>query len=416
MYGGAIEDSCSLIDTQRLRSDLEELSGIGRLPTGGMSRPAFSPQEKQARRWFIGRLEEAGLEVKVDEAGNITGRLPGPGPAVLSGSHLDTIENGGAFDGALGVLAALECARVIKERNLSCPSPVEVIAFSDEEEAFIGFLGSRALMGQLSDKELEEARNPQGLWLSEAMAECGLDVGAVRRAGRDPSTIKAFVELHIEQGPILAQRGVSVGVVAAIKGNYRYGITLRGRRDHAGVPMKGRRDPLFAALALIEKIRAHGSRIGSEVLMTVGRFTVEPGLENVIPGSVYFSVDFRDENPGVLRSLEGRLFDEIGRLRSESSLEILQQPLLKIDPVPLSPSIQRAIKQAADQLDIDWLSLQSGAGHDAQVIGQFVPTGMIFVPSLGGRSHCPEEHTEWRDIERATEVLLAVILRLAAAD
>jgi hydantoinase/carbamoylase family amidase len=405
-----------VIDARRLRGDLEELSRIGRLPSGGISRPAFSPAERQARGWFIGRLEEAGLEVKVDQAGNISGRLPGQGPAVLSGSHLDTIENGGAFDGALGVLAALECLRVIRERHLSCPAPVEVIAFSDEEESFLGFLGSLAVTGRLPARELGEIANPGGVPLSRAMERCGLDSGTIRRARRDPSTIRAFVELHIEQGPILAQRGVSIGVVEAIKGNYRYGITVQGRRDHAGVPMPDRRDPLFGAIELIETMRKQCAEIAPEVVMTVGQFTVEPGLENVVPGSVYFSVDFRDVNPGILRSLEEGLLDEIERLRSELALEVRQRPLLKIDPVPLSPWIQTAIEQAADQLDIDWLALQSGAGHDAQVLGRFVPTGMIFVPSRGGRSHCPEEYTEWRDIERATEVLLTVILRLAGAD
>jgi hydantoinase/carbamoylase family amidase len=404
-----------VINIRRLQGDMEELSRIGRLPSGGISRPAFSPAEIQARRWFIRRLEQAGLEVTEDEAGNISGRLPGEGPAVLSGSHLDTIENGGAFDGALGVLAALECLRVIKERNLRCPAPVEAISFSDEEEAFLGFLGSLALTGRLAKEDLEAARNPQGLELSRAMAEYGLDIGNIHRAARDPLTIKAFVELHIEQGPILAERGVSVGVVDTIKGNVRYGITLQGRRDHAGIPMKARRDPLFAAVALIERMRAHCGRIVPEVLMTVGQFEVQPGLENVIPGNVYFSVDFRNENPGVLRTLEQHLLDEMKRLGRAFSVEIRQRPLLKIDPVPMSASIGGAIKQAAGGLDIPWLALQSGAGHDAQVLGRFVPAGMIFVPSRGGRSHCPDEYTDWNDIRRATEVLLAVILQLAAS-
>ena len=405
-----------MINEKRLAGDLQELSRIGRLPTGGISRPAFSPADRQARRWFVGKLEEAGLEVRVDEAGNISGRLQGRGPAVLCGSHLDTIENGGAFDGALGVLAALECVRVIKERHLSCPAPVEVIAFSDEEESFLGFLGSLAVAGRLPARELEQARNPAGLPLSQAMAQCSLELRTIGRAARDPSTIRAFLELHIEQGPLLAERGVSIGVVETIKGNYRYGITLLGRRDHAGVPMRGRKDPLFGAVELIEAMRKHGTGIDPAVLMTVGRFTVDPGLENVVPESVCFSVDFRDADQGKLKALEERLLAETERLRSEESLEIRQRLLLKIDPVPMSPSIQAAIRQAADRLGIDWLALQSGAGHDAQVLGSFVPAGMIFVPSREGRSHCPEEYTEWKDIERATEVLLAVILRLAASD
>jgi hydantoinase/carbamoylase family amidase len=406
-----------MINEERLRQDLEALSRIGRLPGGDVCRPAFSPADRQARGWFIGRLEEAGLEVKVDEAGNIFGRLADvSGPAVLCGAHLDTIENGGAFDGALGVLAALECARVIREQNLSCPSPLEVVAFSDEEECFLGFLGSLAVVGRLSVRQVEEAKNSAGLELSRAMAECGLEASNIVRARRDPSSIKAFVELHIEQGPILEEQGASVGVVQAVKGDYRYGITVRGRRDHAGTPMGSRRDPLFGALTLVETMRAERSSVDPEALMTVGRFAVQPGLENVVPQRVDFSVDFRDEDPACLRKLERRLLREIERLRSALFLDIQQQSLLKIEPVPLSPWIQAAVREAADRLSIDWHPIDSGAGHDAQVLGQLVPAGMIFVPSRDGRSHCPEEYTEWADIRRGAEVLLAVLLHLASAD
>jgi N-carbamoyl-L-amino-acid hydrolase len=403
-----------MVDMGRLRAEMEELARIGRVPGGGISRPAFGGAEMQARRWFMAKLEEAGLEVRVDGAGNISGRHPGRGPALLCGSHLDTIRGGGAFDGALGVLAALECVRVIRERRLSCPAPVEVIAFSDEEEAFLGFLGSLAMAGGLSARRIEEAENAAGLPLSRAMAECGLDVGRILHARRDPSTIKAFVELHIEQGPILAEAGASVGVVEAIKGNYRYEITMLGRRDHAGLPASARFDPFFAVLELIQRMR--GRAAGCACLMTVGRFAVDPGLENVIPESVCFSVDFRHESAGVLEDLESHLFRETERLGAAPGFQTVRRTLLKIDPVPMSPPIQAAIREASDALGVHWLPIQSGAGHDAQVLGRFVPTGMIFVPSEGGRSHCPQEHTSWADIGRAAEVLLAVLLRLAASD
>jgi N-carbamoyl-L-amino-acid hydrolase len=405
-----------MIDGERLRRDLEELAGIGRLPGGGISRPAFSPAEREARAWFVRKLGEAGLTVRVDEAGNISGRLPGRGPALLCGSHLDTVAGGGAFDGALGVLAALECARVIKERNLSCPSPLEVIAFSDEEESFLGFLGSRALVGRLSPREIAEARNPAGLTLSRALADSGLEAGKVPAARRDLSAIKAFVELHIEQGPILTEQGAAVGAVAAIMGNTRRGITLHGRRDHAGIPLKNRRDPLFGAVALIEKMRAHCRAVDPETLMTVGQFRADPGLENVIPAGVYFSIDLRHAEAAALTKLEQRLDAEIERLRKEQGLAIEMSPLMKIAPVRMSPQIRAAIREAAAGLGLDCPDLESGAGHDAQVLGQYVPTGMIFVSSAGGRSHCPEEHTDWQDIERGSELLLALLLRLAAAD
>jgi hydantoinase/carbamoylase family amidase len=397
-----------MIDGERLGRDLEELSRIGRLPGGGLSRPAFSPADREARDWFSRRLEKAGLAVKVDEAGNISGRLPGRGPALLCGSHLDTVED--------GVLAALECARVIKERDLCCPPPLEVIAFSDEEEAFFGFFGSLALTGRVSQQDLEEARNRAGEPLTRALARSGLNPRAVPRARRDPASIKAFVELHVEQGPLLADQGVPAGVVEAIMGNSRFGITIRGRRDHAGIPMKGRLDPLLGAVSLIESMRGHCRKIDPETLFTIGRFTAEPGLENVIPATVSFSMDLRHPELAILTKLGQRLEMEIKRLGPALGLEIEQHPLLKIPPAAMSPAIREVIRESAGRLGIGCLPLRSGAGHDAQVLSRLVPAGMIFVPSVGGRSHCSEEHTDRHDIEAGAELLLAVLLRLAVMD
>jgi len=401
------------VNIDRLMQDIEELSQIGRHASGRISRPSFSPEDREARFWLSQKITEAGLALHIDEAGNIFGRLSGQGPAVISGSHLDTIPNGGKFDGALGVLTALECCRVIKEKQLQIQSPLEVVAFSDEEDHYLGFLGSYAFTGKLDMKAARLACNPEGLTLAEAMAQCGLDIEKVAEARRHPEEIKAFIELHIEQGPILDTAKMSIGVVHTAMGNYRYGIKMTGLANHAGFPMQGRQDSCLGAVHLIETIRNYQDQLKPETHLTVGIFKVLPGLENVIPGETYFSVDFREEGLGVLQNLESYVAKSVKEIASQYGLRAQIDPLLKVDPLPFYPEILETIQHVSDELGIKWQPIASGAGHDAQIVGQVAPTAMIFVPSAGGRSHCPEEYTRPEDIEKGANVLLHTLLRLA---
>jgi len=403
-----------MINLDRLLGDLEELSGIGRLPSGGLTRQAFSPAELEARAWFQAKARAAGLAVRVDQAGNIFGRLGGAGPAVLTGSHLDTIEAGGAYDGALGVLAGLECLRTMQERGIGLDHPVEVVAFSDEEERFLGFLGSLALTGRLGPADLDRAADESGLPLTQAMTRAGLDPARIREAARPAAEIKAFVELHVEQGPILDRAGVSVGLVDLVKGNYRFGLTLTGRRDHAGSPMAGRRDPMLPAVAIITRIKDRFDGLSDDqALMTVGLLKADPGIENVIPGSVYFTVDFRAVQAELLPHLEGELERAAAGEAAAAGVGLVIRPLLKIDPVRFDRGILGVAAEAAREAGVEYLTLPSGAGHDAQVMGQYVPSAMIFAPSRAGRSHCPEEETSPGDVGLCAEVLLRTLIRLA---
>ena len=402
------------INIDRLKSNLDALSRIGRTPEGGVSRPSFSQADMKARQWFIQKLKDADLAVTVDAAGNIFGRLDGKGPAVISGSHLDTIINGGFYDGAAGVLSALECINTIKENRIKVKAPLEVVSFSDEEEWFYGFFGSYALTGRLKYAELDRVDDKNGQALATAMREAGLDLAFIEQAERPLNDIKAFVELHIEQGPLLDQTGDVIGVVDSVKGDYRYGITFKGHRNHAGSPMPGRRDPMPAAVRLINYMYMQFDAFESnDALLTVGAIQAVPSVETVIPASVYFSIDFRALDKDILLKLSDLLHNEAKRLADVGDLEVAIEPLIIVDPVLFDYSVLDAVRQAATGLDLKWCHLSSGAGHDGQVLGMYVPAAMIFVPSQDGRSHCPEEYTTIEHLEAGANVLLHTLIKLA---
>lgn len=337
------------INFPRLKQDLEALGTIGRTPEGGVSRPSWSDADMQARGWLMDRITAAGMEARVDAAGNIFGRWQPGSPAVLVGSHIDSVPNGGIFDGALGVLAGLECLRRIKEEGIRLHHPLELVAFTDEEGAFGGFFGSYAFTGVLKPEEIPNIRDSAGHRILDAMARHGLDAMQAPGACRDPKEIHAYVELHIEQGPVLETRKIPIGVVDAIVGIRRDGIMFRGRADHAGTtPMQERRNALLGAADL---------------------------------------------------TLWG--------------LEVSVEAILEIDPAPMAGEVRAAIVSAAEELGYAVHRLPAMAGHDAQVVGRVTKAGMIFVPSRDGRSHSPLEFTADEDVERGANVLLLTLLKLA---
>ena len=276
------------IDLARLKADLEALGKIGATPDGGVSRPSWSDADLAARRWLLDRIAAAGLTARMDPAGNIFGRWQEGGPVILVGSHLDSVPNGGRYDGALGVLAGLECLRRIKEEGMHLRHPLELVAFTDEEGAFGGFFGSQAFTGDLRAEEIPHIKDTGNQRIVDALARHGLDASLAPGAHRDPRDIYAYVELHIEQGPLLEAEGVPIGVVETVTGIHRLLVTFRGRADHAGTtPMDGRKDALLAAAVLIQKGRelvvAQGT-VWSR--MTVGVLQVKPGVANIVPAEV----------------------------------------------------------------------------------------------------------------------------------
>ncbi|MEW6524521.1 MAG: Zn-dependent hydrolase [Bacillota bacterium] len=403
-----------VVNIARVRQDLESLAGIGRWADGGLYRLVYTPAELEARAWLKERMSRAGLEVRVDPAGNIIGRLgTGTGPALVIGSHLDTVPGGGAFDGALGLVAGLEVARAVQESS-PLRHPLEVIAFSDEEQArFLpGLGGARAMALGVDPARFEGLRDAQGVSLEEAMAQAGLDLGLAGNARRDPATILAYLELHVEQGPRLDEAGIPIGVVEGIVGITRYGVTITGESNHAGTtPMDRRRDALVAACELVLEFTRAVKAEDGHLVGNVGRLKVRPGAPNIVPGQVDLVLEIRCLE-------EERLHRVLGAARALADtwagrgLGYSWNEARYGSPCPMDEHVQDAITRACASLGIPYLRLLSWAGHDAQFIGRVAPAGMIFVPSRGGISHSPEEYTSWEDVARGVRVLYTAALEL----
>lgn len=413
LFGG--DGSAMRVDFSRLRRDLDELGAIGRTPEGGVSRPSWSDADMQGRRWLLDRIAAAGLTPRVDAAGNILGRWQQGGPAVLVGSHLDSVPNGGALDGALGVLAGLECLRRIKETGVPLRHPVELVAFTDEEGAFGGFFGSYAFTGCLEARDIPDLTDSAGVRIIDAMARHGVDALQAPTANRSPEDIRAYVELHIEQGPTLVAKQVPIGVVDAIVGIRRFGITFRGRADHAGTtPMTDRRDALLGASDLIQQGRELVLAEGTPASrLTVGVLQVKPGAANIIPAEVYLSYELREVSGAMLRTLADRSRALAADIATAWGLTVSIETVMDVEPVRLADEVKACIVSATEDLGIRHLRLPAMAGHDAQVVGRVAPAGMIFVPSKDGRSHSPLEFTADEDLERGANVLLLTLLKLA---
>ncbi len=414
LKGEAVE--AMRVNLARLKRDLEELGAIGRTPEGGVSRPSWSDADVEARRWLRERITSAGMEARVDAAGNIFGRWQLGSPVVLVGSHIDSVPNGGRFDGALGVLAGLECLRRIKEEGVRLRYPLELVAFTDEEGAFGGFFGSYAFTGVLNAEDIPNIRDSSGLRIADAMARHGLDAMQAPRAYRSPNKIRSYVELHIEQGPVLEAQQIPIGIVEAIVGIRRYGITLLGRADHAGTtPMQDRKNALLGAADLVLKGHELVLREGTPASrVTVGILHLRPAVANIVPAEAYLTYELREQSFEVLRTLAEKSRVLAASAASAWGLEVSIETILDIDPVPLADEVQGAIVAAAGEMGCRYLHLPAMAGHDAQVVGRVAKAGMIFVPSKNGRSHSPLEFTSHEDVERGANVLLLTLLKLAA--
>lgn len=405
------------IDAERLRSDIEHLASIGREEDQGIYRMAFSDGDMAAREWLVQRIGDAGLEVYQDGAANIHARLGWRDGAasVMAGSHIDTVPGAGHLDGALGVLCALEALRSLKDAGAALKRPVEATAFTDEEGRFGGLFGSQALAGQVTPEYLYNARDLEGVTLVEAMRARGLDARAALHAQRPPGSLHAYVELHIEQGPVLDRQGVPVGIVDAITGLFKWQVTLTGAANHAGTTPMDMRADAFQGLtefaAQIDRVlEEHGSPAS---VATIGRVELLPGAANVVPGQAVFSLDVRDTDGTVLGRLDEAFQRTLAAIARRRGLMFEYEILSEIVPVPCAPLVRHAVEQSVETLGIEATHINSGAAHDAQVVASVAPAGMIFVPSKEGRSHSSAEWTAWNDIEAGANVLLNTLQRLA---
>jgi N-carbamoyl-L-amino-acid hydrolase len=409
---------CSLkVNFQRLRQDLASLAEIGKAEDQGVYRMAFSAADMQARDWLRQRIESAGLDYYMDGAANVHARLNWneDKASVMTGSHIDSVPGGGQLDGALGVVAGLECLRSLKEQNVELARPLELVAFSDEEGRFGGIFGSSAICGQLTPKSIYNSRDLDGFSISDAMAHWGMNAMDALNAARPAESIHAFVELHIEQGPVLDKRKIKIGVVDAIAGLFKWNVQLSGMASHAGsTPMDMRQDA-FQGLAefsgeIPRILEEHGSPTS---VATIGRVELLPGAANVVPGMVEFSLDVRETNREKLEELASAFRRAISAIARRRDLMFEFEVLSDITPVKCDPGIMQIINEAARTDALTTLQMPSGAAHDTEIMSSITRAGLIFVPSKDGRSHSPAEWTALEDIENGANVLLNTLYQLA---
>jgi len=415
LAASAGEPSDVRVDQERIADRIERLAHFGANPEGGVSRVAFSEADIGAREFIKGQMREAGLEVRVDTAGNIIGRRAGSDPrlpAIMTGSHIDSVPGGGNYDGDVGVMAAIEVAQVLSERGIELRHPLEIVSFTDEEGSLAGSL---AMSGRLKPGTLDVVSH-SGKTIRAGIAAVGGDPERLERSARKAGELAAYVELHIEQGAILYEERTEIGVVEGIVGIRWWDVTVDGIANHAGTtPMNRRRDALVSAAELVRAVNQIASSMPGRQVATVGQIRAEPGAPNVIPGRVVMSLEIRDLDAKKM----GQVFEEIEKEAARIA-KTRETPIrfaefkIGLEPAPTDPRMRAVIAAAADQLGLSHKLMPSGAGHDAQNIAHIAPTGMIFVPSVDGISHSPKEFTSPMDMANGANVLLQILLAIDA--
>ncbi len=404
------------VNGDRVNGWLKELSRFGANPEGGVTRIGFSDADVEGRGWLVPVMRAAGLEVAVDPAGNILGKRAGTAPALkplLFGSHIDSVLNGGNYDGDVGTLSAVEVARTLMEKGYRNRHPFWVTMWADEEN---GLTGSRGFLGEVSAADLARPGPRDGIVLADKIRKVGGDPAAMAGYRHEPGSIAGYVELHIEQGGILDRTHVNIGVVEGIVGIMSWDVTVTGFSNHAGTtPMDERKNALLAAAELALAVdRTVKGRPGRQV-GTVGRFQVKPGAQNVIPGEVSLSIEIRDLSMETLASLWTEIKSAGDQIMTKYGTSWVAAARPTNVTALSDPAVRGVIDQAAKGLGLTTRLMPSGAGHDAQDLARIGPMGMIFVPSVGGISHSPKEFTRAEDVANGANVLMQTMLRLDQA-
>jgi N-carbamoyl-L-amino-acid hydrolase len=412
------------INSDRLIGRIEELAWIGREAGGGITRAGFSAADREARAYLMDQARDAGLSPSVDAAGNILIRRHPPTPAaadrkvLLIGSHLDTVVNAGRLDGAYGVLAALEVLQVVDESGIDLRDEPVAVAFANEEGALFPqpFWGSKVLAGRLADLPLEPLVH-QGQALRDQLSLAGGDLGALGSAVWPSESLAAYLELHVEQGPVLERSGRRIGIVDVITGRTVLTAEVRGAAGHAGTtPMDHRRDAVAVAARVTLAAESIARDQGICRVSTVGRWDIHPNSANTIADSVRLTVDLRDSDAVRMRQAEAAFAGAVREIAAQTGTSIDIVAATRSQPVPASVELRAAIERSADELGLPYQVLPSGAGHDAQVVADIAPIAMIFVPSIGGISHVPEEDTDPEDLLAGAQVLLRTALRVSGTE
>lgn len=400
------------VDEGRLSDRMRALATFGANDAGGIDRVAFSDANVEALAWLDGLLHEAGFRTERDLAGNLVARKAGTEPdlePLIFGSHVDSVPGGGNFDGQVGVVGGLEAATVLSDAGHTTRHPLELVVFTNEEG---GKTGSRALAGEVEPFELE-LETASGYTIAEGIRRLGGDPDRLADARRAPGSLEAFLELHVEQGAVLDHDDIDIGVVEGIVGIMRWNVTAEGKTNHAGTtPMDRRADAMVGAARLVEAVHRTALEMPGRQVATVGRLSAVPGAPNVIPGLVRMTLEIRDLSMDGVQRTFTRIREEAFDIEAETGVAFSFERFYTSRAAPTDPRIRDTIEAAADELGLSSSRMPSGAGHDAQSIALLGPVGMIFVPSVDGISHAPEEHTALRDIVNGSNVLLHTLLTL----
>lgn len=405
------------VSQERLEKRIGQLAQIGGTPDGGVNRQTFTPEYKESQDLVADWLREADLAVRIDPVSNLIGRREGrdpESPAVMVGSHIDTVLNGGRYDGTVGVLGGIEVAQALKEDGIELNHALEITALVEEEGARwgSGCLGSRAMMG-LVNEEVLDRKDRDGITMAQAMESMGVDPSRLHDARRDTSELACYLEMHIEQGGVLEDLGYPVGVVTGIAGPLQLSARLIGKTDHAGAtPMNLRKDALVAAAHLVLVVQRSAQEASTTAVGTVGRMEVKPGNFNAIPGEVFMTFDIRDIFNESRDKMEREIVAEVEKVSADNGLQYEIGELVRLEPVVLPRRMVDVVAESCHKVGVPVHELPSGAGHDAQIMATEVDTGMIFLRSKGGISHDPAEFTEPKDVYLGTEALYHTILEL----
>ena len=400
------------VNGKRIMEHLFALAEFGKNPQGGVSRVAYSDADKQGREYVLGLMRAAKLDVTIDSGGNLIGRRAGSVAGLkplLIGSHIDTVPEGGNYDGVVGSMGAIEVAQTLAENNVTTRHPLEVVIFQNEEG---GLIGSRAMDGELTERELDLVSR-SGKTIRDGIKFIGGDPAKLAEVRRRKGDIAAYLELHIEQGAILDSEKINIGVVEGIVGINWWDVTIEGFANHAGTTaMNNRQDALLAGAKFIEAVNRIVTSVPGRQVGTVGRINALPGAPNVIPGKVVLSLELRDLDAAKIKMLYDKIYAEAQQIAKASRTKFDFTEINVNIPAPTDPRIRSLISEAAKELGLSTKNLPSGAGHDAQDMARLGPVGMIFVPSVGGISHSPREFSHPEDIGNGANVLLHTLLKL----
>lgn len=406
---------------ERIKKDIEELAKFNSSTEGGLTRFSLTREDRMAREYLKYQLCKLDVKIYEDNAGTLFARREGTdpqAPAIMIGSHFDSVKNGGNFDGPAGVVMALEIFRALEENNIKTRYPLEFVAMIEEEGGRFGsgVFGSRAMAGLVDYDQLERNRDRDGISMAQALRDFGFEPEKVAEAKRNKEDVKAFIELHIEQGPILEKEGKDLGIVDFIVGINEFRVQVDGRPDHAGTtPMDMRADALGVASKVVAEIDSYPVPENNGTVATVGVLEIKPGAANIVPAQVVFTVDIRSKDEGSIANVKKKIMARLEALTEGTDVTYTVTEMLDVKPVKMNEEMVRLFKESAEEKGFTYRNMLSGAGHDAMVMAAVTEVGLVFVPSRDGRSHCKEEWTDYDQLQKGIELIYDTILKLGEA-